>query len=142
MLTYNIPVLHLYSNSTKVKLYWQFLIRHIVIISVASQVGAGPCARIPKGVPLFPTQGSSPPTHTHSDGPMCTARLARTIDTPLETYFFVPPCKFSCEMCADCIVGEACVYTELRSVWSARCTSWFHFSVLQNTFDACQLVSL
>jgi len=35
MLTYNIPVLHLYSNSTKVKLYWQVLIRHIVIISVA-----------------------------------------------------------------------------------------------------------
>jgi len=35
-----------------------------------------------KRTPLFPTQGSSAPP-PHSDGPSCTARLARPIATPL-----------------------------------------------------------
>jgi len=44
--------------------------------------------------------------------------------------------------CAECVSDELCVYTELRSVWAARCTDLYDFNLLQNTRTPCQYVLL
>ena len=44
--------------------------------------------------------------------------------------------------CADCVDGELCVYTELRSVWAARCIDVYRFNVQQKTLNRCQSVEL